>query len=405
MNRRSIGLALALGITLVRDRGRPRRRLAAARGARSAAGDARPHHGALGADRAGLAALAADPGGPRAALRLARARDPLQPAPAGVPRRRHPRDEDAARGAAPLPRDARPARPRRGAPPLVPRRAWTRTWSGSSAPSAQVLAAARAERCGARAPPEPTDADARCCTGSPTTSGAATRCPSDAIRDRPAPPALGARRRHGAGPRLPQPARERGQVLRAAASRCASTSSRTRTAACAPRSPTAASASSRASCARSSSASTAPARDVQRQAAGLGPRPVHRAQPGAPQRRSRRGAVRGLGPRQPLRGDAARGARRRSRRGARDGGPGRRGVAMSRVLVVEDEAHLAEGLAFNLEAEGYEVEVLARRQERRGARAGRAAARPRDPRRDAARADRASRSRAARAPRATTCRS
>lgn len=31
---------------------------------------------------------------------------------------------------------------------------------------------------------------------------------------------------------------------------------------------------------------------------------------------------------------------------------------MPRVLVVEDEAHLAEGLAFNLEAEGYEVEVL-----------------------------------------------
>jgi DNA-binding response OmpR family regulator len=30
-----------------------------------------------------------------------------------------------------------------------------------------------------------------------------------------------------------------------------------------------------------------------------------------------------------------------------------------RVLVVEDEAHLAEGLAYNLEAEGYEVEVLA----------------------------------------------
>lgn len=30
---------------------------------------------------------------------------------------------------------------------------------------------------------------------------------------------------------------------------------------------------------------------------------------------------------------------------------------MSSVLVVEDEAHLAEGLRFNLEAEGYEVEV------------------------------------------------
>jgi DNA-binding response OmpR family regulator len=32
---------------------------------------------------------------------------------------------------------------------------------------------------------------------------------------------------------------------------------------------------------------------------------------------------------------------------------------MPNVLVVEDEAHLAEGLRFNLEAEGYEVEVAA----------------------------------------------
>ncbi len=31
---------------------------------------------------------------------------------------------------------------------------------------------------------------------------------------------------------------------------------------------------------------------------------------------------------------------------------------MNRVLVVEDERHLAEGLRFNLEAEGYEVEVV-----------------------------------------------
>jgi two-component system, OmpR family, alkaline phosphatase synthesis response regulator PhoP len=31
---------------------------------------------------------------------------------------------------------------------------------------------------------------------------------------------------------------------------------------------------------------------------------------------------------------------------------------MNRVLVVEDEKHLAEGLRFNLEAEGYEVEVI-----------------------------------------------
>lgn len=32
---------------------------------------------------------------------------------------------------------------------------------------------------------------------------------------------------------------------------------------------------------------------------------------------------------------------------------------MARVLVVEDEAHLAEGLAFNLEAEGHQVEIAA----------------------------------------------
>ena len=30
---------------------------------------------------------------------------------------------------------------------------------------------------------------------------------------------------------------------------------------------------------------------------------------------------------------------------------------MSRVLIVEDEAHLAQGLRFNLEAEGHSVEV------------------------------------------------
>jgi len=32
---------------------------------------------------------------------------------------------------------------------------------------------------------------------------------------------------------------------------------------------------------------------------------------------------------------------------------------MARILVVEDEAHIAEGLQFNLEAEGYETEVVA----------------------------------------------
>src|SRR5205085_12479588 len=31
---------------------------------------------------------------------------------------------------------------------------------------------------------------------------------------------------------------------------------------------------------------------------------------------------------------------------------------MSRILVVEDEQHLAEGLRYNLEAEGYQVDVV-----------------------------------------------
>ncbi len=34
------------------------------------------------------------------------------------------------------------------------------------------------------------------------------------------------------------------------------------------------------------------------------------------------------------------------------------GEPMNRILVVEDEQHLAEGLRFNLEAEGYQVEVV-----------------------------------------------
>lgn len=33
-------------------------------------------------------------------------------------------------------------------------------------------------------------------------------------------------------------------------------------------------------------------------------------------------------------------------------------MATSRILIVEDEKHLADGLRFNLEAEGYEVEVV-----------------------------------------------
>ena len=39
---------------------------------------------------------------------------------------------------------------------------------------------------------------------------------------------------------------------------------------------------------------------------------------------------------------------------------------MSRVLIVEDEAHLAQGLRFNLQAEGHAVEVAARRRDGSG---------------------------------------
>ena len=35
---------------------------------------------------------------------------------------------------------------------------------------------------------------------------------------------------------------------------------------------------------------------------------------------------------------------------------------MSRILIVEDEQHIADGLRFNLEAEGHEVDRRARRR-------------------------------------------
>src|SRR5205823_8357437 len=63
----------------------------------------------------------------------------------------------------------------------------------------------------------------------------------------------------------------------------------------------------------------------------------------------------------PLRGQAARwpcvGRKRgsRTRQHVRVAASNRK---MSRVLVVEDEQHLAEGLRFNLEAEGYQIEVV-----------------------------------------------
>ena len=72
--------------------------------------------------------------------------------------------------------------------------------------------------------------------------------------------------------------------------------------------------------------------------AGHRPGLAHRALGGAPPRRPRLGGERGTGAGKHLHFRTA-------------------GQQMTRILVVEDERHLADGLRFNLEAEGYAVEV------------------------------------------------
>ena len=350
--------------------------------------------GAGGRWRAGLTKLhwvlivlgslffAAGARGPRAALRLARARDAPQPAPAGVPRRRDPRDEDAARVAAPLPRDARRGTIRRRSGAARSSRACTRTSSGSSAPWGRC-SRPRARRCGARAPGRAARPDrAPRCVRRGGARPPRARRRGRALRSTGAAAlALGDARRARGG--VPQPARERGQVLggsgRGARRACEPLGERPR--ARRDRRPRHRHP-ARASCASIFQRFYRAGRDVQRQAAGLGlglfivRQP--RAAPGRP--RARRAAR--AGPRQPLRGDAARRARRRA---APPSSRGRWAQRMARILVVEDEAHLAEGSRFNLEAEGHEVEIArdgGARRDRLGADRG---ARSRDPRPDAAR--------------------
>jgi hypothetical protein len=72
---------------------------------------------------------------------------------------------------------------------------------------------------------------------------------------------------------------------------------------------------------------------------GNRPGPVYRAVGGQTARRPRLGRERGSGARGHFRSAASH-------------------CEMSRILVVEDEQHLAEGLRFNLEAEGYQVQVV-----------------------------------------------
>ena len=79
-----------------------------------------------------------------------------------------------------------------------------------------------------------------------------------------------------------------------------------------------------------------------------GPRPVHRRADGEAARRPRVRAERRRGTRRDLHARAASRADARARLAA---------VPMSRLLIVEDEAHIASGLRFNLEADGHAVDA------------------------------------------------
>ncbi len=78
---------------------------------------------------------------------------------------------------------------------------------------------------------------------------------------------------------------------------------------------------------------------------GQRPRPLHRAVGRQEARRARVCRERGTGTREHVHSAAAEGNRSMS-------------VSPQRVLIVEDELHLAEGLRFNLEAEGFAAEVV-----------------------------------------------
>ena len=91
----------------------------------------------LGAAGRGRHLLPARDRGAGVAVRLAGARDAHEPAPAGVPGRRDPRDEDTARFAAALPRHAGASRPGAASIAGSSSRGCTRTSSASTAPSSR----------------------------------------------------------------------------------------------------------------------------------------------------------------------------------------------------------------------------------------------------------------------------
>ena len=389
--RRSIGLPLTIGIVLVllalgaggrlERAGRARRRRGPA-GRRAALGT----HWVLLV--AGLALLRAADRRARAALRLAGPRDAAQPAPAGVPRRRDARDEDAARVAAPLPRHARSPRSRRRAAPRSSSPACARTSSGSSAPWT---------RC---SPPRARRARAQRAPRADRAARAARRAASHEMREqyRLAPDALRleidgeprrARRGAGAGlvfrNLLDNAVKYSGPTVevrvRAAAERPEG--------ACASRSTTAASASRARSCGASSSRFYRAGLDVQRRVKGLGlglfiVRILVRRQGGRVEATSE-----GSGAARASWCDCARAAPALGPRRARQAPLAARSCGVSRILVVEDECAHRGGPALQPRSGGPRGRGRGRRTRR--ARAGarrRPPLRPRDPRPDAARDER-----------------
>ena len=252
------------------------------------------------------------------ALHLAGARDAPEPAPAGFPRRRDARDEDTARVAAPLPRDALAARSGAGAPARL-RRAHA---VGRPAPRAHRGPGAR--RGARRGAPARARRAARPRRASPLVRRGGPRPPRPRRRGRALPSRAArarAREPRRAPGRVPQPPRERGEVLgrpdRRARVRAAP---RERPRPCRDRGPR-----HRPRAARA--APHLPALlpgESRRPAPGAGarPRPLRRPPARAPTGRLGAGAKRRAGPRQPLHGDAE-GAVARSRRRRRTPSPAR----------------------------------------------------------------------------------
>ena len=301
MTRRSIGLPLALGIVLAAcSPWRLARRLAAARrrgvGARPVAERLSPALGAARRSARSSSLLVIAGGLVLLCAWLVREMRLNQRQQAFLDAVTHEMKTPLAVAAA-LPRDARSPRSDRRAAPRTSSARMREDVERLERTVDQVLAAARAEArarraAGARARRPARSCSRRSCARRP--AAARARAGRGAPRATAIAPARGDASELGAG--LPQPARERRQVLRARRSRCASASAIGRaTAACASRSPTAASASRASELRKIFQRFYRAGRDVQRQRAGLGLGPLHRAQPGAPPGRPRRGAQRGAG--------------------------------------------------------------------------------------------------------------